>query len=154
MSSRLLITNADHRRWLEETLDHKHVRVQMSTYGFSYGLEPSLCRTKLVDNFNARILNQINKTSTPSQILIGCAEPIACIAEAPKVYRRTRFAWRPDLHLKCFIVHSKSRIYAIVGGRNFTDSGWYDVSAVIPTREAERLSRYFDNLWESARGIK
>jgi len=106
------------------------------------------------------ILTAINSRSPIGKMhrfLVGCSDGITDetwnhIRLFADQYRGIEWRLVTKTHLKCVIcepLNTKDSIFSIVGGHNFTGSGWDDFSCLLTTTP-KSLIRLYDRIWLNA----
>jgi hypothetical protein len=171
---RLLLTNDDHFKFLNECVDEKPEKVLIATHNLYAGIQP--------DGGDSREWGEKYRSETREflermrslkdvRILVGNYEHKSCkgkktaCVDCEKQYvlglvrhinhaeKFPEFKWRisSGSHIKCALfTYPGGEIRGVAGGRNLTDSSWADVTVELDKMSSMRLFEHFVGVWKQA----
>lgn len=171
----LLVDYDDHVRWLSDRIDEKPKSVIITSFGLYAGISyTGNDMTQIEWKFRSKTRDLMEKMrSVPDvKLLIGvpkyksCKGRIACVnceGEYCKTFIRLlhhvdhfpEFKWKmaTDIHMKACIFIYGNECRGISGGRNFTDSSWFDCTFELSDRNIKTILRHIKPIWNGSVSI-
>lgn len=171
----IFITNEEHHGYITECLNLQPKQIVISTFGLYAGLlwDGRDTREWGQKYYSAtREQLELMRKVKNVQILVGITDYYSCKLDksqcidcevkfvrglfrlAAHIDAFPEFQWRISnmLHLKCamFFYDDKSQ-KGVAGGRNFTDSGWADVTFEMTKPQITTVTKTFIDLWRQSK---
>ncbi len=170
---RLLLSNEDHFKFLNECVDQGPEKVLIATYGLYAGIQPNGDDSREWGEkyrSETRELLERMRGIKDVRILVGNYEYKSCkgkktsCEDCEKQYvlglvrhinhaeKFPEFKWRisSGSHIKCALFTYGNEIRGAAGGRNLTDSSWADVTVELDKMSSMRLFQHFVGVWKQA----
>lgn len=171
----LMVNYDEHIKWLSDRIDEKPTGVIITSFGLYAGISyAGQDMTKLGWKFKSKTRDIMEKMRPLSNVrfLIGLPKYQSCkgrstcldceIQYTKNIVRISNhielfpeFKWRTtsDLHLKsCIFLYDKV-CKGISGGRNFTDSDWYDCTFELSQEHIRKLLKHISDIWSDAKRL-
>lgn len=174
----MFTTLQEYYDYLYECIDDQPQEIRISTFGIYAGiLDTGKSMHSIGGKYLSKVhnfLDAVEEKTDRVKILVGLPMYRSCkgkhevckhcITSYAKIYSRLAkhqenwpsFQWRfhGELHLKCAIFdYDNNKARTIVGGRNFTDSDWADISFALQQKQIPRLKKFYDNLWKQSEEV-
>jgi hypothetical protein len=168
----LLINYDDHVRWLSDRIDENPKSAIITSFGLYAGISYAGHDMTQIDwKFRSKTRDLMEKMrSVPDvKFLIGvpkyksCKGRRACVdceAEYCKIFIRLsnhvdhfpEFKWKmaTDIHMKACIFIYGNECKGISGGRNFTDSSWFDCTFELSDRNIKTILKHIKPIWNGS----
>lgn len=169
----MFFTLEDHFKYVDSEIDKQPISVNIATFGVYCGvLHTGYDLHKSGGKYTSRTRTALDKMLSAGakvRILTGITEYKSCkgvekCLHCESLYIKSLFRllehatffpsikWRVNFHLhtKYTIFQHRDSISGILGGRNFTDSDWEDVTVVAQPSDIPRLVVHFKGLWDGA----
>lgn len=173
----MFVTNEEHNRFITECIEARPDRIVISTFGLWAGFMYDGRDTReWGEKYRSATREQLElMRKIPNvQILVGISDYYSCKLDksrcmdcevkfvrgllrlAAHIDAFPEFQWRISnmLHLKCamFFYDDKTQ-KGVAGGRNFTDSGWADVTFEMTKPQIVTVAKTFIDLWRKSKSM-
>lgn len=171
----LMVNYEDHIKWLSERIDEGPTSTMVTSFGLYAGISyAGEDMTKIGWKFRSKTRDLMEKMRNLPNVrfLIGVpkyrsckgkSQCINCEAQYTKDIIRLsnhiqffpEFKWRmtSDLHLKsCIFTYGKT-CKGISGGRNFTDSDWFDCTFELSKEHVRKLLEHVAEVWGNSKRL-
>lgn len=169
----LMIDPDSHIKWLSDRVDEQPTSVIITSFGLYAGISyAGQDMTEIGWKFRSRTRDLMEKMrSLPNvKFLIGTSRYKSCkgrtqCLDCEKQYSKEiirlshhvqffpEFKWKAasDIHMKACIFIYGDRCKGISGGRNFTDSDWFDCTFELTEPNIKTLLKHITPIWNSSK---
>lgn len=169
---KLIHDNSKHNQYLIKLANNAPDKIMISTFGVYCGITKNAVDVTTEYGYTCAtrdIIEAMTINCTNINILVGISKYTSCKGDfrchdCENKYIETiirylnhveyfpMINWKYSLksHIKAYLFYYKNASCGLVGGRNFTNSEWDDISVTINGETFIEISDYLDKAWDEA----